>query len=307
MKDVSLTQLNRRIGPKITGKVNTVFSSDLGKVYPSDKLSSRAIQLSFTNRRLAHILGTEITVRQTSTQSLTEEELNDVVMIPKNAILAVQTILIRTSPEYRIWMIYNSNSMLYNFIRMAKKPRDFFGPRLPENWDKESEFLMEGQYDIWSSAFYTKLLEWCKQTKNEPPNLRYVFSDDESLEARENSKYLALLQKQLGLLPSDDNDTDTDDDTDTIMEEVEEYDVEEDLDKLNLDIVNGKDKELNKNFLLRHTSLTITTQKIITFIQDECYNNCSLYMLTCRIEYPISYEGYYKGVYKTRNAISYSI
>ena len=293
MDNAELTLLKKRFGPKIVGKVNTIFSSDLGKLYPSDKPASRAIQLSFANRCLAYRLGIRV-VRQASRESYTQEELDSIVYFSKGALIPIQSILIRTSPEHRIWMIYNNKSMLYTFVKSAIKPLDFFGPRLPENWDKDSAYLMEGQYDIWSSIFYTKFLELCKKMEEKPSNLDYIFSDDESLEAMENADYLNLLQNQLGLLPNLPTDNDNNqDDGDVKMEEVEEYNVEADFTEtdlnvadLNVKLIDEKDEDLSKNFLLRHTSLTAITQKIVAFIQDECHNNCSLFLLHSALNVP---------------------
>ena len=298
MDNAELTLLKKRFGPKIAGKVNTIFSSDLGKLYPSDKPASRAIQLSFANRCLAYRLGIRV-VRQANRESYTQEELDSIAPFSKGAFIPIQSILIRTSPEHRIWMTYNNKSMLYIFEKSAIKPLNFFGPQLPENWDSASAYLMEGQYDIWSSIFYTKFLELCKKMEEKPSNLDYIFSDDESLEAMENADYLNLLQNQLGLLPNLPTDNDNNqDDGDVKMEEVEEYDVEADFtetdlnvtdlneDSLDEDPINEKNEDLSKNFLLRHTSLTAITQKIVAFIQDECHNNCSLFLLHSALNVP---------------------
>ena len=279
-KEINLEQIKQRF-VNSSRKIPTAYSPDLGKLYPSPIRTSRATQLSLRNRLLAHKLAINI-CKHNYREHLSYEEINEIVILPNNSILPIQSTLMRTSSEHRIWMRNFVEGRAFTFVKTKTKPQDYVGPRLPENWDTDSLFLGEGVYDIWSSKFYAQMLEQCKKTGTKPDFLSYVFSDAEFI-VNENQDYIEKLQIELGLVSTDTNSEDTEDTKDFDVEEIEEYDIEEDFQPNSTSSIIPQepieDVTLRNELLLRHTSLTSITQKVIAFIQDECYNNCSLYLL----------------------------
>ena len=191
-----------------------------------------------------------------------------------------------------------------------------------KNWDRDSLFLFEEVFDIWSSKFYEKF----HTNLSKHFQLNYEFSDRLTSSSTENKEYLRSLQERLGLLDSskvsrseinsvkvssseisssedgdvknsDVEDVDSENDGsennyDIDMEEIEEYDIEEDfLDANELPPELSTSKEdvgLERELLLRHTSLTQFTKKIISFIKDECANSCQLHLLYEIFAFPYS-------------------